>query len=91
MKLRITALENNYRRYCVKCLDVKVAVAFDRDSGARVAYGARKISGEISSGGSRKNWYCQVSEGAVFEINVDPDYYRRNKNRIKKWKMEVIS
>lgn len=90
VKLRITALEENHRRYAVVCLGVKVAVAFDRDSGARVAYGARMISGGISSGGSRANWYCSVSKDSVFEIEVDRDAYEKNKNRVKKWGMEAI-
>ena len=90
IKLRITALSDNCRRFAVVCLGVKVAVAFDRDSGARVAYGARMISGNIDSGGSRKNWYCRVDEGSIFEIEVDEEIYNKNKNRITKWKMEII-
>lgn len=89
-KVRITALEDNYRRFAVMFMGVKVAVAFNRDSGARVGYNARMISGEIDSGGSRKNWYCIVKEGSVFELEVDAEFYRKNKNRIKKWKIEEI-
>ncbi len=90
IKLRIKAKTDNCRRFAVVFMNVKVAVAFDRDSGAKPAYGARLISGDIDSGGSRKNWYCQVSEGAVFEIEVDQEAFEKNKNRIKKWDMEVI-
>jgi len=90
MKLRITALSDNARKFAVVCLGVKVAVAFDRDSGARVAYGARMIDGDIGSGGSRKNWHCYVAKGSVFEIEVDDDVYRRNKNRITKWGLQEI-
>ena len=90
MKLRITAKTENCRKYAVVCLGVKVAVAFSRDSGAKIAYGARMLEGEISSGGSRQNWYCCVSEGSVFEIEVDTEIYNRNKNRIKKWDMQEI-
>lgn len=90
MKLRITALEDNERKFAVVCLGVKVAVAFDRDSGAKVAHGARMVSGEIDSGGSRANWFCIVKKGSVFEIEVDDETYRQNKNRIKKWKLEEI-
>lgn len=90
IKVRITALSDNCRRYAVIFMGVKVAVAFDRDSGAKVGYDARMIEGEIDSGGSRKNWYCQVSEGSVFELEVDKEFYRKNKNRIKKWSIEEI-
>ncbi len=90
IKLRITAKEDNYRRFAVVFMNVKVAVAFDRDSGAKPAYGARMISGEIDSGGSRKNWHCKVAAGSVFEIEVDKEAFEKNKNRIKKWSMEVI-
>lgn len=89
-KLRITALSDNERRFAVVFMGVKVAVAFNRDSGAKVGYNARLISGKIDSGGSRKNWYCKVFEGSVFELEVDKEFYIKNKNRIKKWKMEEI-
>jgi hypothetical protein len=90
VKLRVTAKENVERRFAVIVLDQKVAVAFDRDSGAKVGYGTRMISGEIGSGGSRKNWYCYVSAGTIFEIEVDEELYNKNKNRIKKWDIEEI-
>ena len=89
-KIRITALSDNYRRFAVLFMGVKVAVAFDHDSGAKVGYDARMISGNIDSGGSRKNWYCAVDEGSVFELEVDVEFYRKNKNRIRKWKIEEI-
>ena len=71
-------------------MGVKVAVTFDRDSGAKVGYDAIMISGDIDSGGSRANWYCSVEEGSIFEVDVDEEFYNKNKNRIKKWKMEEI-
>lgn len=90
MKLRITAKEDNCRRYAVMFMGIKVAVAFDRDSGAKVGYGARMISGKIGSGGSRANWFCYVDEGSIFEIEVEDEIYHKNKNRIKKWDIEEI-
>jgi hypothetical protein len=89
-KIRITAKEDNHRRFAVVFMNVKVAVAFDHDSGAKVGYDARMISGNIDSGGSRKNWYCSVSEGSIFELEVDAEFYRKNKNQIKKWDIEEI-
>ena len=89
-KVRITAKEEVTRRFAIVFMNVKVAVAFDRDSGAKVGYNTRMISGDIGSGGSRKNWYCFASEGSVFELEVDAEFYRKNKNRIKKWDIEEI-
>lgn len=91
IKLRITAKEDNKRRFAVVFMNVKVAVAFSRDSGARIGYEARMISGNIRSGGSRKNWCCCVDAGSVFEIEVDAEFYQKNKNRIKKWDIEEIT
>lgn len=48
------------------------------------------IAGNIDSGGSRANWYCAVDEGSIFEISVDDAVYNANKNRISKWKLEII-
>lgn len=90
-KLRITALSDNCRKYCVVFMGVKVAVAFNRDSGAKVGYDVRMISGDISSGGSRANWHCRVDQNSVFELEVDAEFYRKNKNRITKWNMEEIA
>lgn len=90
IKVRITALETNDRRYAVVFMGKKVAVAFGRDSGAKVGYEAIMIKGRIASGGSRANWYCRVCEGSVFELEVDEELFHKNKNRIKKWKMEII-
>jgi hypothetical protein len=89
-KLRITANSDNCRKFAVVFMNVKIAVAFDRDSGAKVGYSVRMISGKIGSGGSRANWYCIVREGSVFELEVDKEFYDKNKNRISKWTMEEI-
>jgi hypothetical protein len=89
-KVRITALSTNCRKFAVVFMGVKVAVAFGRDSGAKVGYDATMISGEIGSGGSRANWYCMVEKGSIFELEVDAEFYQKNKNRITKWKIEEI-
>jgi hypothetical protein len=89
-KVRITAKEDTQRRYAVVFMGVKLAVAFGRDSGAKVGYDARMISGKIGSGGSAKNWYCIAYEGSVFELEVDAEFFRKNQNRIKKWDIEEI-
>lgn len=91
IKLRITAKEDNKRKFAVVFMNKKIAVAFNRDSGAKVGYDARMISGEIDSGGSRANWYCLVKAGSVFELEVDEEFYQKNKNRIKKWDIEEIA
>lgn len=90
IKVRITAKEDNCRRFAVVFMNVKIAVAFDRDSGAKVGYDARMLSGDIDSGGSRKNWYCKVAKGSVFELELSEECFNKNKNRIKKWEMQII-
>ena len=90
IKVRITAREDNKRKFAVVFMGVKVAVAFGRDSGAKIGYDVRMISGKIDSGGSRINWYCFVAAGSVFELEVDKEFFDKNKNRIKKWDIEVI-
>lgn len=90
IKLRITAKEDNHRKFAVVFMNKKLAVAFGRDSGAKVGYDARLISGDIDSGGSRANWYCLVKAGSIFELEVDKEFYLKNKNRIKKWDIEEI-
>ena len=90
VKIRITAKEKVARRFAIIFMNVKLAVAFGRDSGAKVGYDARLISGDIGNGGSRVNWYCYADEGAVFELEVDKEFFDKNKNRIKKWDIQVI-
>lgn len=89
-KVRVTAKKRIETRYGVVFMGVKLAVAFNRDSGAKVGYNARMISGEIGSGGSRANWYCYVEEGSIFELEVDTEFFEKNKNRIKNYKIEVL-
>tara|TARA_R110002167_G_scaffold336366_1_gene543723 strand:+ start:17 stop:391 length:375 start_codon:yes stop_codon:yes gene_type:complete len=90
LKVRITAKEDNCRRFAVVFMGEKVAVAFSRDSGAKVAYGVRMLDGNIDSGGSQKNWYCKVDSGSVFELEVDEESFMKNRTRVKKWDIEVI-
>ena len=90
IKLRITALQSIHRRYGVDFMGVRVAVAFGRDSGAKVGRNVRMIDGDIDSGGSRVNWYCSVDAGSVFELEVDAEFYRKYKNRIQNWAMQEI-
>ena len=91
LKVRITAKEEVQRRYAIKFMQKKVAVAFNRDSGARVGYDTHAmLDGKIGSGGSAKNWYCYAKEGSVFELEVDKLFFEKNKNRIKKWDIEII-
>ena len=91
MKLQVTAKKTIKTRYAVVFMGVKLAVAFNRDSGAKVGHDARMISGDITSGGSRVNWHCSVAEGSVFEIKVDDEFFSKNHNRIKNWEMKEIA
>ena len=91
IKVRITAKESVSRKFAVLFMQKKVAVAFDRDSGAKVGYDTHAmLAGEIGSGGSRANWYCWIAKDSVFELEVDKTFYDKNKNRVRKWDIEVI-
>lgn len=89
-KLRITAKSERRAKFSVHFMGVKLAVGFGRDSGAKIGYNARLISGDISTGGSRANWVVIVDAGSVFEIEVDKEFYTKNKNRIREWDMQEI-
>ena len=89
-KLRITALKDNNSRFAVVFMGEKVVVAFDHDSCAKVGNEVRMISGKIGASGVRESLYCNVKEGSIFELEVDSEFYQKNKNRIKKWKIEKI-
>ena len=91
LKVRITAKENIMRKFAVIFMQKKVAVAFSRDSGAKVGYDVHAmLEGDIDSGGSAKNWHCYVGAGSVFELEVCKVFFDTNKNRVKKWDIEVI-
>jgi len=49
---------------------VPIARATGRDSGARVCDDVFKISGEITSSGSVKNWHTSIEEGSEFQLKV---------------------
>lgn len=51
-------------------LGYTLARAKDRDSGASLQHGVALIEGEVSSGGSRKNWATIVESGSVFRLQV---------------------
>ncbi len=57
----------------VTCCGKVLARAWGRDSGAKVGEDVALLSGDIGSGGSRKNWKAWVGEGAEFKlVNVLP-------------------
>lgn len=48
----------------------KIAQAWGRDSGAKLADGIMLIDGDINSGGSMKNWDTRVKQGAKIRMEV---------------------
>ena len=64
-----------------------VALAKDRDGGAKLADGVYKISGEIKSGGSMKYWETRVSQGSVFRLKASAALISRD----DRWTVKVIS
>ena len=45
-----------------------IVIAYGRDSGAKVGEGVELVEGNISSGGSMKNWKTQIQKGTVLII-----------------------
>ncbi len=46
-----------------------IAKGDHRDSGAEEGWGVEFIEGEMSTDGSRKNWYTYVKKGSVFTVS----------------------
>ncbi len=90
VKVRITANQRIENRFSIDFCGVKIAVAFNRDSGARVGHAARMVSGDIGSGGSRANWYCWIAKGSVFETEVSKEHLVRFGARLKRFSFEAI-
>lgn len=63
-----------------------VAVGTDRDSGAYEGKDISLIEGEISTDGSRKNWYTYIAAESVLEV------YNVDKKTLKEWdKLDSVS
>ena len=63
-----------------------LAIGTDRDSGAYEGKDVSLIEGEISTDGSRKNWYTYIAAESVLEV------YNVDKNTLKAWdKLDSIS
>lgn len=59
-----------------------VARAFGRDSGAKLGDNIALISGDVTSGGSMKNWATRVVEGSIFKLEIPSEFYNANKHMI---------
>jgi len=69
-------------------LGYTIARAFGRDSGAKLADKVIMLDGNISSGGSVKNWFTKISEGSKFRLQVSKNLL--NKYEIpENWKVEI--
>lgn len=100
-KIRITAKEEIMYQFGVHFMGIKVAIAHETGgdaiieddtvamgSEAIVGYNAVMIKGSISK--TKKNWYCIISEGTVFELEVDKQRYEKYKSYIERWEIEEI-
>ncbi len=66
--IEITAQDDIYEQPEVSFGGYPLAKATDRDSGATIRDGISVISGDVTSGGSRKNWACIVRECTVIRM-----------------------
>ncbi|MBA1220054.1 hypothetical protein G7017_03935 [Pseudomonas fulva] len=63
-----------------------IAVGKERDSGAYEGKDVNMVKGEMSTGGSRKNWYTYIDAGTILEV------FNVNKKTLKLWdKEEAVS
>jgi hypothetical protein len=69
----------------------RIATAFGRDSGAKLAEGIVQLSGTIKSGGSSKNWVTRISEGSTFKIKISRAILDLYGNERNEFTYEVIA
>lgn len=84
IKLRIKFLDDEFAsQESVDVFGKRVAVAYGRDSGAKVGEDVILESGEISSGGSARYWTSKVSEGSIFYLfNVNKNLFLKEKDNL---------
>ncbi len=60
-----------------------IAVAYGRDSGARLGNNVAQCSGEINSGGSAVNWKTIIKKGSCFKVlHVTEELLKRESNNL---------
>ena len=89
--IRITSLESiSGRRAPIYFGPREVARAWGRDSGAKLGEGVVQTHGDISSGGSVKNWRTDCSAGSIFEVRDFPKA-QLEKADTTVWAVEIIA
>jgi hypothetical protein len=63
-----------------------VARAFGRSSGAKIGAAVKQLDGSISSGGSAKNWFTQVTKGSRFRLEISKNLLAE-RELPKNWKI----
>jgi len=63
-----------------------VARAFGRSSGAKIGAKVKQLDGSISSGGSAKNWFTQVTKGSRFRLEISKNLLAE-RELPKNWKI----
>jgi hypothetical protein len=73
--IEITALKSVYGyKKPVYFAGYPIAKASGRDTGAVLGDDICKMSGTITSSGSRNNWYTEVCEGAIFRLRCPREF-----------------
>lgn len=69
--IEITALDDIFVYVDKVCIaGYPICAATGRDGGAKLCEGVSKISGDITSGGSAKNWTTVVKQDSVFRLSI---------------------
>lgn len=85
--VEITALRDIFRE-TPTFLGYTVARATGRDSGARLGEEVYQLSGEISSGGSLKNWYTSILQGSKFRLEVPINLLKNYESHM--WEYKIL-
>lgn len=64
-----------------------IARAFGKTSGAKLGVNIKMLDGNISSGGSAKNWYTKIDKGSRFRIEISKNLLTENEIP-KIWKVD---
>lgn len=74
----------------VNIFGYKICSAWGRDTGAKLADNICMISGNISSGGSSKNWGTIIDDGSVFRLSVSKNLIDRFPEVSEKWEIKIL-
>jgi len=90
----IVAKDDVWAQPEVSFLGYPLFYGYGRDSGARLASDIIKISGEIRSSGSMKNWVVECEKGSIFRLTVSKNLIKKaieiNSSYLENWEIKFL-